>query len=44
MKYIVVNNITNEKIVCATLNKGRELAVRLSTETRYLWYLKIAAE
>lgn len=41
MKYIVVNMSTNEQIYCATRDEGRELVVRLSIETPYLWYLKI---
>ena len=39
MKYIVVNMSTNERILCTTRDEGRELAVRLSIETSYLWFL-----
>lgn len=41
MKYTVVNMSTNERISCTTRDEGRELAVRLSIETPYLWYLMI---
>lgn len=44
MKYFVVNISTGEKIACTTRAEGRELAERLSIETRFLWYLMIEAE
>lgn len=41
MKYVVVNMSTNKRIYCTTRDEGRELVVRLSIETPYLWYLRI---
>ena len=44
MKYIVVNMTTKEEIICNTRIEGRDLAERLSIETKYLWFLMIVSK